>query len=160
MDWTKQSEEMMKAWTDTQKKMWDNWLDMVQKGTGQSQAGEIWQKTIEMWEKTVKSSLDAQTEWTRTWVESLSGTEGVSDEVVEWAKQAQDMSKRWSETQQQLWQGWFDMVKKADASKMAGAWGEESQNAFKTWQESAQKMMDAQKQWASAQTTDKAKSKK
>jgi hypothetical protein len=44
MDWAKQSEEMMKAWTETQKKMMDTWLDTMQQATGQSQANEMWQK--------------------------------------------------------------------------------------------------------------------
>lgn len=157
MDWAEQTEEMMKTWTETQKNMWDNWLEMVQQGTGQTQAAELWQKTIETWENTVKSSLDTQMEWINTWAEKLNQTEGVSDEMTEWTKQAQNMSKRWNETQQQLWQSWFDMVKKADPVKMAGAWGEESQKAFKAWQESAQKAMDSQMEWASMWTTDKTK---
>ena len=58
-----------------------------------------------------------------------------------------------------MWQGWFDLVKKADAPKMAEAWGEEGQKAFATWQESAQKMMDAQTQWVNTWTAEATKEK-
>jgi hypothetical protein len=149
MDWAKQTEEMMNAWTETQKKMWDNWLETVQQGADQSQAAEIWQKTVDTWEKTVKNSLDAQAEWTKAWAESLGTKVDVPEEMTAWANQAQEMAKRWGDTQQQLWQGWFDLVKKADPAKMAEAWGEEGQKAFQTWQESARKVMDAQMKWTS-----------
>lgn len=159
MNWAKQSEEMMKAWTDTQKKMWDNWLDTMQKAAGQNQVAEMWQKTVDTWEQTVNSTLDAQAEWTKMWADSLDIKADMPKEVTDWAKQAQDMTKNWGETQRQMWQGWFDLVKKADAPKMAEAWGEEGQKAFSTWQESAQKMMDAQMEWAKKWTAEAAKEK-
>ena len=158
MDWAKQSEEMMKTWTETQKKMWDNWLDTMQKAAGQNQAAEMWQKTVDTWEQTVNSTLDAQAEWTKMWADSLDSLDVKADmpkEVADWAKQAQDMAKNWGETQRQMWQGWFDLVKKADAPKMAEAWGQEGQKAFAAWQESAQKMMDAQMQWAAEAAKEK-----
>ena len=159
MDWTKQAEDMMKTWTDTQKKMWDNWLETIDQDSAQNQAAEVWQKTVETWEKTVKNTLQAQNEWTQAWVESLGTKADIPEEVTEWANQAQEMAKHWGETQQQMWQGWFDLVKKADSAKMAGAWGEEGQKAFQVWQESAKKAMDAQMEWASKWTPEQTKSK-
>ncbi len=158
MDWTKQTEEMMKTWTETQKKMWDNWLETVQKGANQDQAAEMWQKTVDTWEQTVKNTFEAQNEWMKMWADSFDAKSDVPKEVTEWFNQSQEMANRWSETQQQLWQGWFDLVKKADATKMAGAWGEEGQKAFGAWQESAQKVMDAQAQWTSMWSPEQAKS--
>jgi hypothetical protein len=159
MDWAKQSEEMMKAWTETQKKMWDNWMAAMQQPTGQTQAAEMWQKTVETWEKSVNSTLDAQAEWTKIWADSLDVKPDIPKELTEWAKQAQDMAKSWGETQRQMWQGWFDLVKTAEPPKMAQTWGEEGQKAFTAWQESAQKMMDAQTQWASKWTAEATKEK-
>ena len=159
MDWTKQTEEMMKNWTETQKKMWDSWLEAIPQGVDQSQTVEMWQKAVDTWETMVQNTLDVQAEWTKTWADSLDLKSDIPDEMVEWAKQAQKMMKDWGETQQQLWHGWFDLVKQADPTKMADAWGIEGQKGFQAWQESAQKMMDTQMKWASMWTPGQANEK-
>jgi hypothetical protein len=146
MDWTKQSEDMLKSWTDTQKKMWDNWLEMMQQGPSQAQAAQVWQKTIETWEETVNSTLAAQGEWTKMWMDSLD-TKNMPEETVQWAKQAEDMSQKWAEAQKQMWQGWFDMLKQADVTKMVSSWEGEGQKAFQNWQDSAKQIMDTQMNW-------------
>ena len=146
MDWTKQSEEMFKNWRETQQKMWDSWLGAVQQGPSKAQAAETWQKAMETWEETVKNALAAQTEWTKQWAESVDGQD-LPPEVANWLKQSQEMSEKFGTAQQQLWQGWFDLVKQADLTKLTGNWEEEGQNAFQQWQESAQKVMEAQQQW-------------
>jgi aspartate aminotransferase-like enzyme len=145
IDWTKQAEEMAKSWAETQKKMWDNWLGVMQQEKGQ--ATEVWEKTVGAWEETVKNTLNVQAEWTRMWADSLKSIEGAPKEVSEWAAQAQEMAKQWGEAQKQLWDNWFAMVKKVEPAKMSGDWSEEGQKMFKTWQESTQKMMEAQTEW-------------
>lgn len=160
MDWTKQAEEMAKSWTDAQKKMWDNWLGAMQQE--KSQAADVWAKTVGAWEETAKNTLNAQTEWTRMWANNLKAIEGAPKEVAEWAAQAEEMSKQWSETQKKLWDSWFAMVKKVEPVKMSGDWSEESQKMFKAWQESTQKMMETQTEWVrhwTAQTEQKVKEK-
>ncbi len=159
MDWTKQSEEMMKAWTETQKKTWNIWMETVQQGSKQNQAAEMWQKIVDTWEQTINNTLEAQNEWTRMWAENFGAKTDLPKEATEWINQAQEMGKRWSETQQQLWRSWFELVKKADSAKMADAWGEEGQKAFKTWQESVQQVMDSQTEWAGMWTPEQTKSK-
>lgn len=148
MDWTKQTGDMFKNWTETQKKLWDNWLEMMEQGGSKSQAAEIWQKTIDTWEETVNSMLTAQNEWMASWAKGFDTTKAdLPKELKAWAEEAQAMMNRWSEAQQQLWQGWFEMVKQANPTKMGGSWEEESQKMYQTWQESAQKIMEAQKEW-------------
>jgi hypothetical protein len=148
MDWTKQTGEMLKTWSETQKKLWDNWLETVQQGASKSQGTEIWQATINTWEETVKSMLEAQNEWVQTWARSFDTAKlDLPKELKEWADQAQDMMKQWSEAQQQLWQSWFEMIKQVNPARMSGDWGTESQKMYQTWQESALKMMEAQKEW-------------
>lgn len=147
MDWTKQTEEMTKVWIDTQKKMWDNWLGTTQHFE-KTQAAEFWAKTLNMWEESVKNTLNAQAEWTRTWADSIKSIEGAPKEVGDWAQQAHEMSKQWAEAQKQLWDSWFAVVKKFDPSKAAPDWSEEGQKMYKTWQETSQKVMNAQAEWA------------
>lgn len=146
MDWTKQSQEMFQTWTDTQKKMWDSWLQTMQKGGEPFQNNEIWQKTIETWENTVNSTISTQAEWMHKWTDTLNSQKNVPDEFVKWAEQTDRMMDQWNTTQKQLWESWFDMMKKADLSNVSLPFDVESKKAFETWQESAQKIQEAQKQ--------------
>ena len=148
MDWTKQTDEMLKAWMGTQKKMWDSWLETIQKGAPQSQAGEIWEKTVETWAETVKKSLEAQREWIKMWAENVPSGAGQVKEVAEWAQQAREMNNRWIEVQQQLWASWFALIKKSEPNKMAGSWDTEGQKMVQAWRESVEKIMEAQHDWA------------
>ena len=148
MDWNKQAEDMMKTWTETQKKMWDNWLDVAQPGSVQPQFAELWQQTMETWEGTVKSTLAAQNEWTQSWVSSVEQA-GLPKELAELLKQGQEMSNQWAEAQQKLWQSWFSLMKDIEPTTFAPKWEDEGKKAFETWQEAAQKVMDAQKEWQS-----------
>lgn len=159
MDWTKQAQDTIKTWTETQQKMWDGWLKTVGQSAAPTQATEVWQNAVETWEGAVKNTLEAQSEWTRMWVESLTESSNVPKEVTEWAKQAQEMSQRWSDAQQQLWQSWFEIIRKIDPAKMGGAWDKEAQKLFQTWQESTQKLMEAQLKWAKTWSPDKVKTK-
>lgn len=146
MDWAKQSEEMFKSWTDTQKKIWDNWLEAVQKSTAPMQGAQVWQQTVKTWEDTVNNVLDAQNNWVDTWVNSFD-PDGTPEEMAHWFKQTQGMMKKWNETQQGLWKNWFDLAKQVDVSKMTTSWEEQGEKAFKNWQDSMQKVMNAQMDW-------------
>ena len=148
MEWTKQSEEMFSAWMGTQKKMWDNWLDMVQKSAPESPATELWQKTLDTWEQTVNKALEAQTEWTKMWAENIPSAAALPKEFADWAQQARDMNQRWVELQQQLWSVWFGLAKKSEPANMVGSWDQESQKMAHMWQESVGKIMEAQMEWA------------
>lgn len=58
------------------------------------------------------------------------------------------MNKNWTDAPQQLWQSWFEIVKKIDPAKMDQSWDKEARKIFETWQQSAQNLMDAQLNWA------------
>jgi hypothetical protein len=148
MDWTKQTEETLKAWMGTQKQMWDSWVETVQKGAPQFQPTDLWQKTVQAWEEAVKKSLEAQSEWIRMWAESTPATAGLPKGITEWVQQARDMNNRWIDVQRQLWAGWFDLLKKGEPNKMAGSWDKEGQKMAAAWQESVEKIMAAQLDWA------------
>lgn len=148
IDWTKQTEEMTKNWLDAQKKMWDHWLGSVQQ-FDQGQAAEMWAKTIGTWEESVKNILTAQSEWTRLWADNFKAVEGMPQEATEWIQQAHEMTRHWSEAQQQLWESWFALLKKVEPTQLQvmGDLSEESQKMFKGWQEASQKVTDAQAEW-------------
>jgi hypothetical protein len=147
MDWTKQTEEVVKSWTETQKKMWDNWLKTVQQGPEQFQVANVWQKTLETWEETVKNTMSAQAEWMKMWTDGFDQQQGIPEEAIQWVKQAQTMNKQWADIQQQMWQSWFELVKKVDPAKMSDSLDAEGKKAFAVWQETADKVMEAQEKW-------------
>ena len=145
MEWAKQSEEMLRTWTETQKKMWDDWMKAVQ-GLGKSPSTEVWEKTVDSWNQTIQRLLDAQVEGARHWVENFTTAKGTPEETAEWAKRGQDIITRWTETQKQLWGSWFEVIKKLDASNMTN-WTRDGQKFIQSWQETIQKALDAQVEW-------------
>ena len=147
MEWTKQAEDMFKTWAETQQKMWDEWLKTM-KGFGKSQPTDVWGKSVDALEDALKRTLDAQVEWTRLWASSLTTVSGAPREMAEWARQGQDMVRRWAEAQKQLWDGWFQTVRKLDPAALGGNWDQDGQKFFKAWQEGVQKALDAQAEWA------------
>ena len=158
MEWAKQMEDMGKIWTEAQKKMWEDSLKAMQ-GFGKSQATEGWQKTIEAWEESLKKTQYAQIEWTRMWAESFATGSGAPKEMAEWAQQGQDMIRRWAETQIQLWESWFGIVKKLDPSILGGIggnWEADSQKVVQIWKEAVRNASDAQVEWGRLWTAGRA----
>ncbi|HJT20881.1 MAG TPA: hypothetical protein VJ746_10450 [Nitrospira sp.] len=147
MDWMKQSEEMFKTWTDTQKAMWDEWIKAMQ-SFGRPHATDSWKRTVDAWQESIKESLHLQMECSKLWAESLNSVKGAPKEVHEWARQGQEMMIRWAETQMQLWTAWFDMVKKLDPTALGRTSEKESDNIVHIWQESFKNVLDAQAEWA------------
>ncbi|MCB0129540.1 MAG: hypothetical protein KDD78_01770 [Caldilineaceae bacterium] len=156
MNWAKQSEEMLKNWTDSQQKMWDNWMQMMSPMTGQAAPAEFWQQALSTWEQAVKESMTSQADWMKSWADSLDTMPNVPSEFITWAEQAVDMNQQWSKTQEQLWDGWFAMLKNMNPGAVSGlntgAWEEESKKAMQAWQESAAKVVEANKKFAETWT--------
>ena len=146
MNWNTQFEDMMKAWTDTQKKVWDGYFDTMQ-GLNKSQSTRMWESTLSMGEDMLKDMLKTQSQGLAAWVDGLSKMEGVPAQTVESARQYQEMTNRWIKTQTELLENWFEMLKKFAPSAPTDSWTEMPQAMFKTWQESTQDIMDAQTKW-------------
>jgi hypothetical protein len=142
--WNKQAEEMVKNWTGTQQKMFENWLGIMQ-SLSTNQTGDAWVKTVDSWQESVQAVLDAQVKMTEFWTESMANTSGTSPQMTEWSKQTLDMTKKWTQTQSELWGNWFDAMRKTDPASMMKGWNpEDMQKAMQTWQDATQKMMESQ----------------
>lgn len=148
MDWTKQNEEMFKAWTEAQTKMWETYVESVS-NFGKSPGEKYWDETIAAGEELIKNSFAAQAEWLNTWVENFKVLDGMPEQATEALEQFKDMTERWVTTQTKLWAAWFDMLKKFDPSQFGGTWGNMPQNPFQAWQEGTKQVMDAQMEWVS-----------
>ncbi len=147
MDWTKQSQDLFMGWTNTQQKTWESWLESM-KSYDAAQPMQLWEKTVDTWQASVKNALNTQAEGSRIWAESVSSFQGAPKETGEWAKQVQQMSKQWIDLQEQMWDNWFGAIKKADIANMSpAAWDKDGQGVVKSWQDMSKKMMDAQADW-------------
>lgn len=146
MDWTKQSQEILKAWTDAQTKMWSAFSESVA-GFGKSPSQKMWEQTIANSEELIKNTLAAQTDWLKAWAKNMEALEGMPEQAGESLKQFQEMTQRWAGTQEKLWAAWFGFLKKFDPTKSAVNWGEVAQNPFEFWQETTKQAMDAQMEW-------------
>lgn len=160
MDWTKQANEMLKAWTGTQQKVWETWISSLQV-MGTSPTPDAWQKTIETWRSTVKQALESQVELTRLWAEGVAanavnmptvpGMAGLSPStgVVEWTRQMLEMTRSWTDTQVRFSENWFDLLKKAELPSLAQGWdANQAQKIMATWQEAAQRAVEAQTEFS------------
>jgi len=145
-DWNKQSEEMVRSLLGAQQKMWENWIGVVQNIQSPQVTG-VWEKSVETWHDSVKKALDSQTVWVQHWANSVSSTPGATKEATEAANKALEVSKRWTETQKQIWDSWFETIQKTDPTSPK-VWSEgEVQKVLKVWQEAAQKTLEAQAEW-------------
>src|SRR5437764_11091751 len=107
---TKIGEKLVKTWADTQQKLLTDWLNTV-RGFGGAPTLELWKKTVDAWQSSVKETLDTQAEWTRQWTEMLANAKGTPEEMGELARQGREQLQRWVEAERELWQGWFKIAR-------------------------------------------------
>ena len=141
MSESKSTESLIKTWAETQQKLLTNWLDTVRSFSG-APGPELWSKTVEAWQASVKETLDAQAEWTREWTETLANTKGTPEELRELARQGRDLFQRWTDAERQIWQSWFNIVRDINFRPESGTSPQAAM--IQLWQESAHKMIDTQ----------------
>lgn len=66
VDWSRQTYELMKAWTDAQLEMWSAWFASLRK-FGPFEYTNAFVDVSKSWNDAVRTSLDASAEWMRTW---------------------------------------------------------------------------------------------
>ena len=149
MDWTNQNEEMFKAWTQAQTKMWEAYAESVS-SFGKTPSEKAWEQTISAGEELVKNSLAAQADWLKTWADNFKTLDGLPEQATEALNQFQEMTEQWKITQEKLWAAWFEMFKKFDPSQFASAWNNIPKDPLQVWQESTRQVMEAQMEWTRA----------
>jgi hypothetical protein len=145
-DWTKQTEEMFKSWNEAQTRLMEGWRESLKK-LGVPQDTEIWGKSIQTFEETVEKSLQAQQEWTHSWIENLSSMEGIPEQAQKSADRFREMSDQWLATQGDLWGNWFKMLKSFDPSSLSGNWMDMFRDPLQAWQNATEKVLETQSTW-------------
>ena len=152
MDWTKQTEEMIKTWSDAQQKMWDSWRGAMQVGEG-SRVAEGWEQAIAAWKAAVERALQAQVDWTQRWADSVASGTNTPKEMVDWSRQVVEVTQRWTESQKSLWGRYFETLQRANPSAVSASLSDEAQKVNQAWQEAVQRSLDAQQEWLRLSTS-------
>src|SRR5713226_8845155 len=144
-------ESLVMTWADAQQKMLVGWLDLVQ-GTERLSRKMAWNETVKAWQSAVQETLDAQARWLRDWTGRVQVTAGSPTDLRKNVQQAQILLLRWTEAQQHLWQGWFDLIQHLGPLLEAGSQADE--HLLHTLRESGQAIINAQTEWVRSWTTD------
>ena len=144
-------ETLFTTWSDAQQKMLAGWIDLLQ-GTEQPSRTMVWSETVKAWQSTVQETLDAQARWLRDWTGRVQVTSGSPTDLRKNVQQAQVLLLRWTEAQQRLWQGWFQLVQQLGPLLEAGSQADE--HLLSSLQESGWAIINAQTEWMRHWTTD------
>jgi hypothetical protein len=134
-------ESLMKTWAQSQQKLLTDWLDTLRR-LGGTPTLELWAKTVDAWQSSVKETLDARAESTRQLIETLANAKGTPEELRELAHKEREQLQQWTEAERELWQGWFNIVRHINFKPEPGA--QSGRDLVQRWQDSAHKMIDAQ----------------
>ena len=136
-------ESLLKTWAESQQKLLTDWLDTLRKFGG-TPTLELWTKTVDAWQSSVKETVDARADSTRQLIETLANAKGTPEELRELARQEREQAQHWAEAERDLWQGWFNIVRHINFRPEPGAGAQASRDLVQLWQDSAHKMIDAQ----------------
>ncbi len=156
MNWDSQFEAMMKGWIDSQRQVWNNYLSSIQ-GFNESEHKQMWESTLGVGEEMLRNIFKNQLQGLTAWVDGLAKAENAPAQIVESARQFQEMASRWNKLQAEMIQKWFHVLKKFAPSQPAADWAEIPENMFKTWQESTRGIMDVHSKQMHSWTEKRAK---
>ena len=148
MDESRPSANLIKTWADTQQQLLTNWFDTM-RGLGGTPSQATWHQTVEAWQKSVQETLDVQQEWISNWTEKLASAKGNPEELRGLLRQGQEQMQRWIDTERQIWQVWFDVVKDINFAMKPETGTQASKNLVQVWQDAMSKMIDMQSSFRS-----------
>lgn len=136
-------EGLFQIWAESQQKLLTNWLETLRKFPG-TPTLELWTKTVDSWQASVKETLDAEAKWNHEWTQALEKAQGKPEELRALAQEGREQLQQWTQAERELWQGWFDAVRKINFRPEPGAGTQTVKDLVQLWQNSAHKMIDAQ----------------
>ena len=139
----KSDENSLTTWSEAQQKLLTDWLDTLRK-LGGTPTLELWTKTVDAWQSSVKETVDARAEFTRQLIETLANAKGTPEELRELAREEREQLQHWTEAERDLWQGWFNVAREINFRPEPGAGAQAGKDLTQLWQDSAHKMIDAQ----------------
>jgi hypothetical protein len=144
MDWSKQMQETIKTWTDSQQRMLEG-ITKIMVEMAAPPTTNPWEFSIGLWEKGVNGFLETQADWTRLWIRGVNAATN-KPETGDWAQRVEQMTKLTLEFQEQFWQDWFTTLKQIDPIKNAN-WIAELQPLTEGWSAMVQRSIKFQEEW-------------
>ena len=137
---------LVESWTKTQQKIWNDWMETLQKSTGGGSAQQTWQQGLQRWQEAVQQTLDAQDKAMQSWAEQVGKVEGTPPEAKKWTEDGVAMVQQWTAAQRGLWEQWFNMMDKGLQGGMQP--GQDQLKQFMAgWEQVNQQMQKMQKTW-------------
>lgn len=114
------SEEIVKTWTEAQKRLWDSLCSAVPfpPPTGVESWRETYLNNLVTWESAVKKTLAQEVDWVEHWVHQVAEERGAPEMMTPWVRQMEDVLQRWIQMQNQWWEDYFAVLRR---SGFAGA---------------------------------------
>jgi hypothetical protein len=146
MQESRQGEQLVTNWIETQQRLLTSWLDTVRNAGGATNS-TLWNNTLDAWQRSIQQTLDTQVQWIDNWIQQLKTVEGIPPQMRAQIQQGEELFRRWTQAQRQLWQGWFEIVKQFSTTTGTGAGGQTGQQMVQAWQQMTTRMLETQKEW-------------
>lgn len=168
VDYMEQSLEMMKGWTESQRKMWEGWMSTTADLGAQQNPMSDWmakwqetsQQSLAAWEDLVRKTVEGQGKYASSdaFAKAWPGAEeDVKRMAQTWTEQTLSMMTAWTDAQRKLWDDWFSAATQAaKAPGTAGPgdwfarWQESAKASVAAWEELSRKTMETQASWQKA----------
>ncbi len=108
------TDDIFKTWTSAQKNLWtglSSALPTLRPPTIIEGWRDIYANNLTAWESTIKQSLTVQASWLEQWAQSIANKCGDPENKPEWNRQVEEVMTYWIQTQTQLWEQWFDLLR-------------------------------------------------
>lgn len=149
MSWQKQMEDIVSGWTETQQRMWDNWMEALRTLDYSDQA-DAWQRqyqqSLEAWEHAVQEALARQQAWARSWSGTAAEDAPPGAAADQWAGQMQEMMTVWTESQRRFWEAWLEQSRTAGGGNEG--WGQGLEAVAAAWEDAARRSQQAMTEWS------------
>ncbi len=142
MSWADEAEKILKTWSDTQEQLWKSWAPPATSDTPE----DAWKRGLEIWQQSMRQTLDAQSEAMKTWARLAQQGEVSGPELSHYFPALQDMFGQWTAAQQQLWSQWVETLKSVDPGKLSEMWQEQGDELMQQFSAATKDMMQAQQQ--------------
>lgn len=110
--------EVGQKWVDGQIKIGQGWFESI-RGLEQYDPSLIWGKTVEAYQASIQSNLDAEIAGTKIWFEEVMPVNTLPEAAVGLVKQMQDITAEVTKTQQTAVDNWFSLLKQIDVKELS-----------------------------------------
>ncbi len=109
------SEEIVKTWTDAQKRLWESLCSAVPfpPPIGVESWRETYLNNLVTWEAAVKKTLAQEVDWVEHWVHQVAEEKEAPEMMTSWVRQMEDVLQRWIQMQNQWWEEYFTVLRRS-----------------------------------------------